>query len=161
MFRSFISCSREPLTGFGSTADVSVVESNVARPRGRAETRGEARGARCVSLDNKTMVRWAQSQLAAYLHILLAAGLLWCARWIFPQIQTSRFISQQFLFYLFLFYCCRLVWIGKMEKIFDEKRQCLVSFLCRSMKIYYLSQNHILYSKNLCQFQEYLMPSIL
>ena len=57
MFRSFISCSREPLTGFGSTADVSVAESGVARPRGRAETRGEARGARCVSLDTKTMVR--------------------------------------------------------------------------------------------------------
>ena len=57
VFRSFISCSREPLTGFGSTADVSVVESGVARPRGRAETRGEARGARCVSLDTKTMVR--------------------------------------------------------------------------------------------------------
>ena len=57
VFRSFISCSREPLTGFGSTADVSVVESSVARSRGRAKTRGEARGARCVSLDTKTMVR--------------------------------------------------------------------------------------------------------
>ena len=51
-YRSFISCSREPLTGFGSNVDVST--SGGERERGRAKDKkaGNAKG-RCMSLDTR------------------------------------------------------------------------------------------------------------
>ena len=49
--RSFISCSREPLTGFGSTTDLSKTES-----RGRKQNKENLSKMRCASLDTRSMV---------------------------------------------------------------------------------------------------------
>ena len=51
-YRSFISCSREPLAGFGSNVDVST--SGGERGRAREKKAGSAKG-RCMSLDTRVI----------------------------------------------------------------------------------------------------------
>ena len=76
--RSFISCSREPLAGFGSNVDVSIESEERGRPR---QKKTGSFKARCVSLDTKVF-----SQANSCLTFTFTERLLRYSLWIYHEI---------------------------------------------------------------------------